>query len=163
MLKILISTAAGDIFSLQIQKRDEAIAQLHAENEELKTLYEVTCGQVAETEKVMASLKEKIEKEEERREEELSRCRKVIDELKQQLDNSEQRRVEQQRKVMVVSASCADVGIHVNTHSHGNGRQSSSFYITCSERGKENEQHFATAQACTCMTSLLINFESCLM
>ena len=112
---------------LQIQKRDKAIAQLQAEDKELKTHYKAACGRAEEAEKarealqseyehiveelrsheeVIASLEEKVEEEGERREEELNRCRKVIEELKQQLEDSEQSKVEQQQKVMVVDGKC---------------------------------------------------------
>lgn len=110
---------------MQIQKRDEAIAQLQAEDKELKTHYKAACGRAEEAEnardalqseykriveelrsheEAVASLEEKIEEEGEKREDELNSCRKVIEELKQQLEDSEQNRVEQQQKVMVVNS-----------------------------------------------------------
>jgi chromosome segregation ATPase len=113
---------------LQIQKRDEAIAQLQSEDKELKSQYKAACGRTEEAEKArealqseyehievelrsheeaMASLQERVEEEGERREEELNRCRKAIEELKQQLEDSEQGRVEQQHKVMVVNSRCS--------------------------------------------------------
>ena len=113
---------------MQIQKRDEAIAQLQSEEKELQSLYKAACGRTEEAEKArevlqseyehimeelrsheeaMAALQERVEEEEERREEELNRCKKAIEELKQQLDNSERGRAEQQHKVMVVNSKCS--------------------------------------------------------
>ena len=121
--------------TLQIQKRDDAVAQLQSEDKELKLHYEAACGRAEEAEKArealqsqheqivdelrsheeaMSTLQEKVEEEGERREEELNRCREAIEELKQQLEDSEKGRMEQQHKVMVVNGKriylCPSIG-----------------------------------------------------
>ena len=121
---LIVVLLTNDIALFQIQKRDEAIAQLQAEDNELQTHYKTACGraegaekarkalqtkhehiveELKTHEKAMVSLEERIEEEGEKREEELGRCRKAIEELKEQLVDSEQRRAEQQQKVRIVN------------------------------------------------------------